>query len=168
MHTGYFIICNIYIYIYTYTHTYTYMQQAELHEGVSKSSWTYHQDWKWQVGQLAATAYHSIRVVCISLMSLAAITVWIASQEVFVIVYFTCTPHLLMAIWRNNALAWSFISDLEGKLNQKFRKQNLGLFFYPAFAESDASQFRHQDHVDALFWLSRYCSSGVCSSRPSG
>jgi hypothetical protein len=33
------------------------------------------------------------------------------------------------------------------------------------FAESKASQFKHQEHVDVIFWILGYYSSGVCSSR---
>jgi hypothetical protein len=64
------------------------------HEGVSKSSRTGRLEWETQMVQLSATRGSCIAILWVSLVSFAAITLYVASQRVFVVVvvvYFIMT-----------------------------------------------------------------------------
>jgi hypothetical protein len=59
-----------------------------LNEGVSKSFRIGLLEWELQMVQLSATRYSCIAVSWVSLMNFAAITLCVASERVFVVVYF--------------------------------------------------------------------------------
>jgi hypothetical protein len=70
------------IHTHTYTHTHTHT-----HEGVSKSFWTGRLERELQMVQLSATRCSCIAILWVSLVSFAAITVCVASQREFIVVY---------------------------------------------------------------------------------
>jgi len=62
-----------------------------MYEGVSRSFRTGRLERELQVVQLSATGC-SIGILCVSLVSFAAITLCVASQQVFIVVYFVNRP----------------------------------------------------------------------------
>jgi hypothetical protein len=60
------------------------------------------------------------------LMSLATITLWTASQEVFVFVCFTSTPQLLMADLKEQCIGMKFHFRLGGETASEIQKSKLG------------------------------------------
>jgi hypothetical protein len=61
-----------------------------MYEGVSKSFRTGRLEWELQMVQLSATRHNRIAILCVSLVSFVAITLYVASQWVFIVavVYF--------------------------------------------------------------------------------
>jgi len=59
-------------------------------------------------------------------MSLAAITLWVASQEVFVIVCFTCIAQLLMVDLKEHCSGMKFHFRLGGETASVIQKKKLG------------------------------------------
>jgi hypothetical protein len=57
---------------------------------------------------------------------MAAITLWVASQEVFVIVCCTCTPQLLMADLKEQCIGMRFHFRLGGETASEIQKMKLG------------------------------------------
>lgn len=64
-----------------------------LYEGISRTSWTHHLDREWQVVQLSFTRCCSNVIFSVSLVSCEAITLCIASQQVFTVVHDKCKLH---------------------------------------------------------------------------
>jgi len=67
-----------------------------MYEGVSRSFRTGRLERELQVVQLSATGC-SIGILCVSLVSFAAITLCVASQQVFIVVYFVFT--VVISLW---------------------------------------------------------------------
>jgi hypothetical protein len=61
---------------------------SAIYEGVTKSFQTDWLEWELQMLQLSATRCSCIAILWASLVTFAAITLWVASQEVFIVVYF--------------------------------------------------------------------------------
>jgi hypothetical protein len=62
--------------------------RMSIYEGVSKSFWTGCLERELQMVQLSATRCSCIAILWVSLLSFAAVTLCVASQRVFVVVYF--------------------------------------------------------------------------------
>jgi hypothetical protein len=62
----------------------------QIYGGISKSFWTGCLDWELQIVQLSATSCSCIAILWVNLVSFAAITLCVASQQVFVY----CCKHM--------------------------------------------------------------------------
>jgi hypothetical protein len=79
---------------------------TETSEGVSKSFRTGHLEREMQMIQLSATRCCCIAILSVSLVSFAATTLYVASQQVFiVVVYFVMTQS--GDFWIHSLLSWS-------------------------------------------------------------
>jgi hypothetical protein len=66
------------------------------YKGVTKSFWIGHLEWELQMVQLFATRCSCMAILWVNLVSFAAITLWVASQWVFiVVVYF-----VINSVWK--------------------------------------------------------------------
>jgi len=59
-----------------------------IYEGVSKSFWTSFLEWELPTIQLSATWSSCIAILWVSVVSFDAVTLWVASQRVFIVVCF--------------------------------------------------------------------------------
>jgi hypothetical protein len=63
-----------------------YIQNAVFYDGVSKSLWTTCLEQELQMVQLSATRWSFTAILWVSLVSFATITLYVASQQVFIVV----------------------------------------------------------------------------------
>jgi hypothetical protein len=88
--------------MFTHTHTHTHT-----HEGVSKSFWTDRLEIELQMVQLSVTRCSCITILWVSLVSFAAITLFGASERVFIVVsvYFVIDPSTYIGILNRRPIA---------------------------------------------------------------
>jgi hypothetical protein len=71
------------------------IQHLPIYEGVSKSFWTGHLEGELQMVELSANMCSCVTILWVSLVSFATITLCVASQQMFIVVYF-----VIDSVWK--------------------------------------------------------------------